>query len=204
MEHPSIGTGVEGVVRRNPSDGSVTIAGRVTGLGSMPQKIIWIAAAPVTRGIGFMGSGQPYPSRDIALEGTPNRGTLESPDGSFLIRLAGIPAGYYSELGSTYVPPVVEFLSSTRDGKRLHTSLWINDTAAPYRWGSGAPAPLRPTVADPESMGRAMYYSGRDEMPLFDNQEAQLRAKGYPSENTARGWPTAEDAKPWAHVPPPA
>jgi hypothetical protein len=204
MEHPSTGTGVEGVVRRNPSDGTVTISGRVTGLGSAPQKIIWIAAAPVTRGIGFMGSGQPYPNRDIALSNTPNRGSLESPDGSFSISLVGIPAGYYSELGSTYVPPLVEFLSTTRDGKRLHTSLWINDTAAPYRWGSGAPAPLRPAVLNPESSGRAMYYAGRDTMPLFDNQEAQLRAKAYPCENTGRGWPSAEDAKPWAHVPPPA
>jgi hypothetical protein len=165
---------------------------------------MWIAAAPVTRGIGFHGSGQPYPNRDIALEGTPNRGVVESPDGSFIIRLTDIPAGYFSELGSTYVPPVVEFLSSTKDGKRLHSALWINDTAAPYRWNSGAPAPLRPTVANPESLGRAMYYSGRDALPLFDNQEAQLRAKGYPSENTERGWPRADDAKPWAHVVPPA
>ena len=204
MEHPSFGTGVEGVVRRNPGTGNVTISGRVTGLGSMPQKIMWIAAAPVTRGIGFHGSGQPYPSRDIALEGTPNRGVVESADGSFIIQLVGIPAGYFSGLGSTYVPPVVEFLSTTKDGKRLHASLWINDTAAPYRWNSGAPAPLRPTVANPESMGRAMYYSGRDELPLFDNQEAQLRAKGYPAENTERGWPRAEDATPWKHVVPPA
>lgn len=204
MEHPSIGTGVEGVVRRNPSDGTVTISGRVLGLGTAQQKIMWIAAAPVTRGIGFSGSGQPYPSRDIALEGTPNRGVVESPDGSFTIKLVGIPAGYFSELGSTYVPPLVEFLSTTRDGKRLHTSLWINDTAAPYRWNSGAPAPLRPNIVDPSSSGRSMYYTGRNELPLFDNQEAQLRAKGYPSENTARGWPTAEDAHPWKYVVPPA
>jgi hypothetical protein len=204
MEHPSIGSGVEGVIRRNPSDGTVSIAGRVTGLGNAQQKILWMAAAPTTRGIGFMGSGQPYPNRDIALEGTPNRGTVDSPDGSFNIVLAGIPAGYYSGLGSTYVPPLVEFVSSTRDGKRLHASLWINDTAAPYRWGSGAPATLRPEVADPKATGRAMYYVGRDTMPLFDNQEAQLRAKGYPAENTGRGWPTGEDAHPWDHVVPPA
>lgn len=203
MEHPSIGTGVEGVVRRNPSDGTVSIVGRVTGLGTMPQKILWIAAAPVTRGIGFSGSGMPYPNREIALESTPNRGTVDSPDGTFSIVLAGIPAGYFSGLGSTYVPSLVEFLSVTRDGKRLHTSLWINDTAAPYRWISGAPATLRPAVPDPQSMGRAMYYSGRDSMPLFDNQEAQLRAKGYPAENTGRGWP-GDDAHPWNHVVPPA
>ena len=204
MEHPSTGTGVEGVIRRNPSNRSVTIQGRVTGLGFMPQRIAWIAAAPVTRGIGFSGSGQPYPSREIALEGTPNRGIVDSPDGTFSIQLVDIPAGYFSGLGSVYVPPMVEFLSTTKDGKRLHTSLWINDTAAPYRWISGAPATLRPEAPEEDSIGRAMYYLGREQMPLFDNQEAQLRAKGYPGEMTGRGWPQPVDAHPWKSMPPPA
>jgi len=223
MEHPSIGDGVEAVVRRNPSDGSVSVVGRVLGLGSAPQTIYWIGAAPVTRGIGFSGSGQPYPSREIAMEGTPHRGIVESIDGSFSIKLVGIPAGYFSGLGSVYVPPVVEFTSITKPvpvapnapatatatatagtQKRFHASLWINDTAAPYRWISGAPATLRAEAPDPESMGRAMYYFGREQMPLFDNQEAQLRAKGYPGEKTARGWPDASDKKPWEHVVPPA
>ena len=56
MEHPSTGKGVEGVVRRNPANGSVTVRGRVTGLGMQPQTIHWQAAAPVTRGIGFAGA----------------------------------------------------------------------------------------------------------------------------------------------------
>ena len=205
MEHPSIGNGVEGVVRRNPSDGSVTITGRVTGLGTAPQRITWIAAAPVTRGIGFSGSGQPYPNRDIALEGTPNQGVVDSADGTFKIKLKGIPAGYYSGLGGLYVPPLVEFMSRTHDGKkRVHTALWVNDTAAPFRWLNGEPAPMAPEVVEEGSVGRAMYYAGRDTMPLFDNQEAQLRAKGYPGEKTARGWPDASDKKPWEHVVPPA
>lgn len=204
MEHPSIGEGVEGVVRRNSDNGSVTIQGRITGLPSIPQKIYWMGASPVTRGIGFSGSGLPYPNREIAMEGTPNKGMMESADGSFTIQLKDIPAGYYSGLGSVYVPPLVEFSSVTKDGKRLHASLWINDTAVSYRWISGAPATLRPSAPEPESMGRAMYYSGRDQMPLFDNQEAQLRAKGYPSDMTGRGWPEPADAAPWAHVSPPA
>lgn len=204
MEHPSTGNGVEAVVRRNPGNGTVSIQGRITGLGVTPMKIMWIAAAPVTRGIGFSGSGQPYPSREIALEGTPNRGSLESGNGNFSITLTDIPAGYYSGLGSVYVPPMVEFLALTKDGKRLHASLWINDTAAPYRWISGAPAAIRPEAPDMESMGRAMYYLGRDGMPLFDNQEAQLRAKAYPCEMVAHGWPQPADEAPWKSMPPPA
>ncbi len=185
------------------ADGRIRVVGRITGLGIEPQHIRWLAAAPVTRGIGFAGSGLPYPNREIALDDTPHRGELASPDGSFSLLLNGIPAGYYSGLGSVYVPPLIEFFSTTRDGKRLHAALWINDTAAPYRWISGAPAPLRPAAPDEESMGRAMYYSGREAIPLFDSQEALLRARGYPAEQTQRGWPAAVDATPWKHTPSP-
>ena len=204
MEHPSTGNGVDAVVRRNPSDGSVTVTGRISGLGITPQTILWQGAAPVTRGIGFAGSGQPYPNRQIAYEGTPNKGKVESADGSFTIQLADIPAGYFSGLGSVYVPPAVEFLSKARNGQKFTATLWINDTAAPYRWISGAPATLRPEVDTPDSTGRAMYYNGREQLSLFENQEAALRARGYPGDMTARGWPEPDDAHPWARVPPPA
>lgn len=204
MEHPSTGNGVEGVVRRNPTDGSVTVTGRITGLGSTSQRIEWQAAAPVTRGIGFAGAGQPYPNKEIALENTPNKGVIDSSDGSFTIQLRGIPAGYFAGLGSIYVPPLIEFSSVMKGKAPFYATLWINDTAAPYRWISGGPATLRPEVDTPDSTGRSMYYFGREQMPLFVNQEAQLRAKGYPGDMTGRGWPEPEDAHPWTRVPPPA
>jgi hypothetical protein len=204
MEHPSQGTGVEGVVYRNPTNGSVNIVGRITGLGLQPQRISWIAAAHVTRGLGFSGSGMPYPNRTIAFENTPHRGVVDSNDGSFNITLGAIPAGYFSGLGSVYVPPLVEFTSVTRDGKRLQANLWVNDNVAPWRWISGSPATLRPEAVNVEATGRAMYYAGRDDLPLFDNQEAQLRARAYPSDMAARGWADTDDARPFSHVPSPA
>jgi len=204
MEHPSDGNGINAVIRRNPTDGTVSVQGRVTGLAGEPMTIRWMAAAPVTRGLSFAGSGQPYPNREIAFENTPNKGSIESLDGSFHIDLPGIPAGYYSGLGSVFVPPMVEFFCKSKSGKVLQTSLWINDTAAPYRWLNGGPATMRPELDVPDSTGRSMYYFGREQMPLFVNQEAQLRAKGYPGDMTARGWPEADDAKPWTRVPPPA
>ena len=203
MEHPSSGNGVEGVVRRDPATGRVSVRGRILGVGVEPQTIHWRAAAPTTRGIGFAGSGQPYPNKEIAFENTPHQGIVQSPDGSFNLDLKGIPAGYFSGLGSVYVPPLIEFVT-VGSSSRIQSTLWINDTAAPYRWISGAPATMRPEVADEESMGRSMYYFGREQMPLFNNQEAQLRAKGYPGDMTGRGWPEPEDAKPWTHVVPPA
>jgi hypothetical protein len=204
MEHSVTGSGVQGVVRRNPVDGSVTVKGQILGLGPIPQKIIYIAAAPVTRGIGFAGSGQPYPNKEIAYSNTPNTGMVESSDGTFTIELKGIPAGYFSGLGSIYIPPCVDFTCFTVDKKMFHTTLMINETAVPWRWGSGAPAPMKPEIDTPDSTGRSMYYFGREELPLFNNQEAQLRARGYPGEMTSRGWPEADDRKPWAHASPPS
>lgn len=202
MEHPSTGKGVEGTVRRNPATGSVTVRGRVTGLGTQPQTIHWKAAAPVTRGISFAGSGAPYPNREIAFENTPHQGKIESTDGSFTIELKDIPAGYYSGLGSIYVPPMIEFVSELKNGIKFASNLWINDVAVPYRWIAGAPATLRPSVAADD--GRAMYYGGRDQLPLFENQEALLRARGYPGDLVGRGWADIEDSKPWSHTPSPA
>jgi hypothetical protein len=49
-----------------------------------------------------------------------------------------------------------------------------------------------------------MYYSGRDQLPLFENQEALLRARGYPGDLAGRGWADIEDSKPWSHTPSPA
>jgi len=204
MEHSTSGNGIQAIVRRNPVNGDVTVVGNITGLGTVPQKIIFIAAAPTTRGIGFAGSGQPYPSKEIAYSNTPNTGSVVSPDGSFSIQLKGIPAGYFTGLGSIYIPPSVEFHSFTADKRTFYTTLLINETAAPWRWASGAPAPMKPVADTPDSTGRAMYYIGRETLPLFKNQEAELRARGYPGEMTARGWPEAVDAHPWAHASPPS
>ena len=202
MEHPSNGNGIESVVSKNPIDGTITIKGNILGLGPIQQTIHWNAAAPSTRGIGFAGAGLPYPNKDIAYENTPNKGIVESPNGSFTIQLRGLPNGYYSGLGSIYVPPIVEFVSNG-NGKTFKTTLWINDVATPYRWISGAPASLKPDIDIEGNTGRAMYYSGREDIPLFKNQESLLRATGYPGAMTAGGWPQTNDAHPWANVPAP-
>lgn len=203
MEHTSNGNGIQAVIRRNPSNRTVTIVGKITGLNG-PMKIYWAGAAPTTRGIGFAGAGLPYPNHEIAFQNTPNRGEVESNDGNFNITLVDIPNGYFSGLGSIYVPPTIEFYCVEKGGKSFVTSLWINDTSTPYRWLNGSPATMRPELDTPDSTGRAMYYFGREEIPIFTNQEAQLRAKGYPGDMTERGWPEADDAKPWLRVPPPA
>lgn len=204
MEHPSQGEGISATVTRHPSNGTVSVKGTILGLGPTPQMIHWMAAAPTTRGIGFAGSGQPYPNKEIAYSNTPHVGAIPSADGVFSLTLRDIPAGYYTGLGSVYVPPVIEFKTMNSAGQSFHTYLWITDTAAPYRWGSGRPATMLPAPLTDRTSDRSMYYFGREQLPLFENQEAQLRAKGYHGDMVQRGWPEATDAEPWDHVSAPA
>lgn len=203
MELQVSGKGVSATVRRDPTTGKVSVVGSVSVLGVMPQTIQWEAAAPTTRGISFSGSGQPYPNRAIAFEGTPNKGTFESKDGSFNIELAGIPAGYYAGLGAVYIPPTIEFLC-TAAGRTVKALLPIVETAAPFRWLGGAPPTMLPQPNTPTSTGRAMFYAGRETLPIPESQEALLRARAYPGDMAARGWPEADDAAPWSTVPAPA
>ena len=49
-----------------------------------------------------------------------------------------------------------------------------------------------------------MYYFGREELGLFQNQEAQLRFKGYPSLQAAEQLPDNVDADPWTNSVAPA
>jgi hypothetical protein len=202
MEHQSNGHGVSATVRRDPTTGTVSVVGILTLFGAVPQVVEWIAAAPVTRGISFAGSGQPYPNRYIAMEGTPNRGHFQTQTGEFQITLQDIPAGYYSGLGGVYVPPMVEFYAKAGE-QTAKAILSISETAVPYRWIGGAPDTLTPEANTEYSTGRAMYYGGRENIALFENQEALLRAKAYPSDMTARGWPEADDAHPWTYIPAP-
>jgi hypothetical protein len=203
MELQANGKGVSAIVRRDPTTGKVSVVGNLSVIGHGPQKIEWEAPAPTTRGISFSGSGQPYPNRTIAFEGTPNKGSVDSQDGSFSIELVDIPAGYYTGLGAMYVPPTIEFYA-TANGQTVKALLPIVETAAPFRWLGGAPPTMLPQANTPTSTGRAMFYAGRETLPIPETQEALLRARAYPGDMAARGWPEADDAAPWSSVPAPA
>lgn len=200
------GQGVEATVTRDPTTGKVTVVGRISLLGPVAQTIEWCAAAPVTRGIGFAGAGQPYPNKHIAMEGTPHKGVVDSHDGSFTITLSDIPAGYYSGLGTLYIPPSVEFKVTDKAVKHRvsQTVLMICETAVPFRWLNGSPATQRMDPNTETSTGRAMFYGGREDLPIPTSQEALLRARSYPGDMTGRGWPEADDSKPWTNIPAPA
>jgi hypothetical protein len=194
------GDNVDVTVKRD-STGSIIVRGQITKFAGEKQQIYWISPQKPTRGIGFNGSGMPFANAEIAFENTKNRGYIDSPDGTFTIKMDSLPNGYYSGLGSTYIPPII-MLETTSAAGKFRTHIFLSPVSVPYRWISGAP-PGSQTASTKDDVGRAMFYNGRESLPLFKNQEAILRAKGYPCDDANFGLPDV-DAAPWKNVPSPA
>ena len=73
----------------------------------------YAAAAPADFRMSYMGSGLPYPSEEVAYEGSPNVGSASiSGNGSFSFTLIS-PNAYYKDNGSTFVEPHVHFTIGT-------------------------------------------------------------------------------------------
>ena len=198
------GDGVDAEVTRD-SAGRVYVRGQLTTFAGARQTIRWVAPQKPTRGIGFNGSGLPYHNAVQAFQGTPIKGLIDSPDGSFSIALETLPSAYYSGLGSTYVPPVVMLETAVmgRESDSYRTHVFLSPTGIPFRWIAGSPPGPRvePRV---DEVGRSMYYNGREDLGLFQNQEALLRYKGYPSDEAYNQLPDTVDKYPWVNTPSPA
>jgi hypothetical protein len=207
-ERYSEGNGVSARILRN-GNGNVLIIGKIQAFAGSPQKIRFIAPKGIHRGMSFAGSGLPYHNADQAFDGTENTGVINSPDGSFSIEFDKFPSAYYTGLGSTYVPPVLILetikanSSDPEDPEVFKTHIFLSPEGVPYRWIAGAPSGPRYPPAEGQ-IGRAMYYGGREELPLFQNQEMLLRNKGYPADETAFGLPGRMDMNPWENTPSPA
>ena len=202
-QRTSSGNGIDANIMRNV-EGNVLIVGKLHPFAGSQQEIRFIAPKGIHRGMSFAGSGLPYHNADQAFDGTQNKGVIQSADGSFSIELESFPSAYYTGLGSTYVPPVLMIETvkiTTRETFKTH--LFLSPEGVPYRWIAGAPP--GPRIAPVEgNVGRAMYYSGREELPLFQNQEMLCRYKGYPADETAFGLPGRIDLNPWEDTPSPA
>lgn len=69
--------------------------------------LYYMAARPADRRASFTGSGLPFPTQEVAMEDTPNRGIARRETGEFIINVL-FPNTYYH--GSTKVPPCVHVL----------------------------------------------------------------------------------------------
>lgn len=202
-ERSSNGDGVSVKIQRN-QNGSILVTGNIDRFAGSPQQIQWLAPKGIHRGMSFAGSGLPYHNADQAFENTQNKGLINSPDGSFVIEMSTFPSAYYTGLGSTYVPPVL-MLETVKAGSsdKFRTHVFLCPEGVPYRWIAGSPPGPRAAPVEGQ-VGRSMFYNGREELPLFQNQEALCRHKGYPSDQTAYTLPDRIDMNPWSVTPAPA
>lgn len=197
------GDGVVAQVTRDTS-GRITVIGNMSKFFGQRQSIRWMSPRGPHRTTGFNGSGLPYHNADQAFHNTENTGLIESPDGSFSINMNSLPSAYYTGLGSVYVPPVLMLETHLLNSKESYrTHVFLSPIGIPYRWIAGAPPGPR-IAPDEDEVGRAMYYSGREDLGLFQNQEAQLRFKGYPTNQAAEELPDYIDSRPWSNVSAPA
>jgi len=158
----------EGLVKNN-GEGNLTINGIIKGYENRDVDIIYWAAAPATRGIGFTGSGLPYPNPEQAYDQTPNQGAARATGGQFSIKLRS-PNAYYVGLGSLYVPPV------------LHVKVCGEDTVHHIPLTHGIPFRTLTYPAPPSKNPRsnAMFYC-TGTLPVR-SQEQILRDSAYKSE----------------------
>jgi hypothetical protein len=153
--------------------GDLIIKGNLKTSAPSGQLFFW-AAAPVTRGISFSGSGMPYANPLMAYDRTPNKGVINVTNGRFEISIKH-PNAYYIGLGSLYIPPHVNFKFCSPGQADSYFSVQVDD-GVPFRmltWP--APPTKKPRISplfycEPEKGARS--------------QENIIRASAYPSTNT--------------------
>ena len=151
--------------------GDITVKGSVKS-GASDAKVIFWAASPPNYRQSYSGSGLPFPNPEMAYENTPNKGIVRAVNGNFSIKMF-FPNSFYIDLGTTYVPPHINFEVCEGNNKKSF-AVQIGE-GIPYRTLTYAPPGGR-SRTDP------FFYKQAD-TPDFRTQEEILRESAFPSEN---------------------
>ena len=97
----------KGLILTDINNWFFTVRGQCNGLKESTLK--YMAASPPDFRQSYMGSGLPFPTANIAYEGSPNKGEVKiSSDGVFSFTVIR-PNAYYAENGSKMIQPHVHF-----------------------------------------------------------------------------------------------
>jgi hypothetical protein len=158
-------------IARQPGGVDVTIQGDLRRAPESRQ-IHYMAAAPMKTQLSFSGTGLPFMSREQALDGSPNIGTVTcSRLGHFKIVLK-MPGSYYVGLGTTLVPPTVFLSWHTKKNGHVATHVPLG---RPIAYRVGTYPPLRSG-----SLGPLFYEAPAVAKTLPRTQEQILRDGAYP------------------------
>ena len=127
--------------------------------------VSFLAAAPIDRHQSFPGSGLPFASPDMAIDGTPSHGVLKLQHGRSASIQIPIPNSYYAGLGSVLVPPTVYLVYKSNGIERV-TNIKVDD-----------PIPCRTLTYDYRRTG-AHFYDTMSQLPVR-SQEQVIRDSAY-------------------------
>jgi hypothetical protein len=162
-----------GSISKN-QEGETIIRGEIK-KGPSDAKVVYWAAAPPTYLQSYSGSGLPYANPEMAYESTPNRGIVKAKNGKFAVKLY-FPNSFYIDLGTTYVPPHINF--EVCDGNKKHSYAVQLGEGIPYRTLTFAPPPgTRPMT------GPMFYEKQNPNQADLRTQEQILRDSAFPKEN---------------------
>lgn len=129
-------------------------------------RVSYIAASPADFRASYTGSALPFTSPEMALQGTPNKGTLQLDSENGFQMTLKLPNSYYSGHGTVLVPPTVYLTFATSEAPERTVAVKLNEPL-PYR-----------TLTYPNGRTSAMFY----DVPLpVRSQEQILRDAAYPS-----------------------
>lgn len=136
--------------------------GQVDGL-----EVEYIAAASADRRFSFSGSGLAFGDVRQAFANTPNQGSAKvARDGTFVLKLHGMPNAYYDHAGSVYMGPAVH-LRYKSGGRVTHAVMKIEKHGVPYR-----------TLNHPDIRTSPHFYAPH--RPWIRSQEDILFKSAYP------------------------
>jgi len=147
-------------------NGRIRIHGAMMTLG---RRLMYWAPGPAYRGMSFSGSNLPFPSAEIAYDGTPNHGVIETRYGSFDFTVQS-PNSYYTQGGTVLVPPTVHIVVLNDAGDRI---------GEPRNIVLGPSVPYRTLTIPPQrdwNLGPMFYHQKH---PPIRTQEEILRAGAY-------------------------
>lgn len=143
--------------------------------GPLNAKVSYWAANPPTYLQSYTGSGLPFPNPEMAYENTPNKGVVQAKNGSFSVKIY-FPNSFYIDLGTTYVPPHINF--EVCDGSKKHSYAVQLGEGIPYRTLTWAPPPSTWPYTGPEFY-RKLHPNKAD----LRTQEQIIRDSAFPKDN---------------------
>lgn len=144
----------------------VVVEGVIEDTSNIKNKTIhYVAAAPADMRASYTGSGLPFTSPEMALQGSPNFGSVYLNDSkTFKISLK-MPNSYYAGHGSVIIPPTLYLIYHDNANTEKNIAIVLRNSI-PFR-----------TLTYPNLRKSAMFYDVRQPVR---SQESILRASAYP------------------------